>query len=193
MSQVGTIEPTPVSLLERLCDRPESADWALFVELYTPLLYDWARRLGLAQEEAADLLQEVFTLLLRKLPAFRYDPARSFRRWLRAVFLNKLREMSRGRNLLGEADRPDLDQLAAHEDWEGWIEREYRQQLVGRAVAIMRADFAETTWRACWLTVVEGRAPADVAQELGVSLAVVYQARTRVLRRLRQELKDLLD
>jgi RNA polymerase sigma-70 factor, ECF subfamily len=190
---VSTPESTPVSLLERLCSQPKAGDWDLFVELYTPMLYSWARRLGLDADRAADLLQEVFTVLVRKLPEFRYDPARSFRKWLRTVFLNKMRELNRGRDVLGDAARPAMDQLADDTPLTAWIEQEYRQQLIERAVAIMRTDFSETTWRACWETVVGSRPPAEVAAELGVSLEVVYQSRTRVLRRLRQELRDLLD
>src|SRR6516165_5071035 len=86
---------TPISLLERL-RRPASADdWTRFVKLYTPLLHRWAKRLGLDAEEADDLVQEVFAVLVRKLPEFRYDPGRRFRGWLWTVMLNKVRENKR--------------------------------------------------------------------------------------------------
>ena len=92
-----------------------------------------------------------------------------------------------------EPESSEPDQPTGIEDPERWVEKEYQQQLVRRAVAIMRSDFEETTWRACWETVVMERPAAEVAAELGVSVEVVYQSRTRVLRRLRQELKDLMD
>jgi RNA polymerase sigma-70 factor (ECF subfamily) len=57
----------------------------------------------------------------------------------------------------------------------------------------MQADFAPATWKACWETVVEGRAPEEVARELGVSENAVYLAKCRVLRRLRQELTGLVE
>ena len=72
-------------------------------------------------------------------------------------------------------------------------EVEYRQQLVRRALQIMQAEFETTTWKACWEFVVSGRPAAEVAAELGVSVDVVYGAKSRVLRRLRQELDGLLD
>jgi RNA polymerase sigma-70 factor (ECF subfamily) len=57
----------------------------------------------------------------------------------------------------------------------------------------MRAEFQLTTWRACWEYAVLGRPAAEVASELGVSAGAVYVAKSRVLSRLRQELKGLLD
>jgi RNA polymerase sigma-70 factor (ECF subfamily) len=72
---------TSVSLLERLRQPAAPEDWGRFVQLYTPLLYYWACRLGLQEQDAADLVQEVFTTLVQKLPEFAYEPDRSFRGW----------------------------------------------------------------------------------------------------------------
>lgn len=86
---------TPASLLERLRQpAPESA-WTRFVQLYTPLLFFWARRLGLRDADAADLVQDVLVLLVRKLPEFSYDRNKSFRAWLRTVTLNCWRNGAR--------------------------------------------------------------------------------------------------
>src|SRR5262245_43331242 len=92
--------PTPVSLLERLRQPADAAAWERFVELYTPCIYAWARRAGLPPDDAADLVQDVFALLVTKLPAFVYDPARhSFRGWLPTVTLNRWREQARRRQV----------------------------------------------------------------------------------------------
>src|SRR6185312_13774192 len=85
------------------------------------------------------------------------------------------------------------DQVAGPEDPEAAWEAEYRQHLVGRALSIMRADFRETTWKACWETVVSGRPAAEVAAEFGLTVGVVYAAKVRVMNRLREELQGLLD
>src|SRR5713226_9522946 len=77
---------TPATLLHRLCDQPAAGDWERFVRLFTPLLRRWAGRLGVADGEAEDLLQEIVVLLIRKLPEFRYDATKSFRAWLWTVF-----------------------------------------------------------------------------------------------------------
>src|SRR5437763_16387468 len=86
---------TPASLLERLRRPAEEAAWVRFVELYTPLLFYWARRVGLREPDAADLVQDVFALLVQKLPEFRYDRHKSFRAWLRTVTLNRWRQTQR--------------------------------------------------------------------------------------------------
>jgi RNA polymerase sigma-70 factor (ECF subfamily) len=83
------MDPTPVSLLARLRQPAATEAWPHFVRLYSPLLFGWARRLGLQDADAADLVQDVFTVLAVKLPEFRYDPRLGFRRWLRTVFLNR--------------------------------------------------------------------------------------------------------
>src|SRR4051794_39668704 len=83
---------TPVSLLDRLRQPGAQEAWTRFVQLYTPLLYSWARQAGLQEHDAGDLVQDLFVLLMRKLPEFRYDPAKSFRAWLRTVLLNLWRD-----------------------------------------------------------------------------------------------------
>ena len=82
----------PVSLLKRLRASGETKAWDQFVELYSPLLFHWARRLSTQEADAADLVQEVFAILVRKLPDFAYDPTKSFHNWLRTVTLNKWRK-----------------------------------------------------------------------------------------------------
>jgi RNA polymerase sigma-70 factor (ECF subfamily) len=185
---------TPVSLLERLKRPDEPAAWDRFVELYTPVLFGWARRLGLQAQDAADLVQEVFTVLVRKLPEFSYDRNHSFRRWLHTVTLNKWRDACRRR--AAQPGQPNEAALAgaAVPDTAGLLEEtEYRHYLVSRALEVMQAEFEPATWTACWRFVVDGRPAAEVARELGLSVNAVYLAKGRVLRRLRAELEGLLD
>jgi RNA polymerase sigma-70 factor (ECF subfamily) len=185
------MEETPASLLERLRRPDEQAAWARFVDLYTPLIYYWSRRSGLQPHDAADLVQEVFALLVRKLPEFTYDRHKSFRGWLRTITLNKWREQQRQRTLR-EVDVGWANDLPAPVGEALW-ESEYRQQVVGRALEIMRTDFRPATWKACWEVVVGGRPAPEVAAELGLTVGAVHAARFRVLARLRQELAGLLD
>ena len=86
---------TPASLLERL-RQPDAPDaWERLVLLYSPLIYSWARQVGLQETEAADLVQDVFVTLIQTLPTFEYDRRKSFRRWLRTIALNKWRDRRR--------------------------------------------------------------------------------------------------
>jgi RNA polymerase sigma-70 factor (ECF subfamily) len=185
---------TPVTLLERLRRPGEQEAWRRFAALYTPLIYYWARRAGLQQSDAADLAQDVFLHLLEKLPHFSYDPSRRFRAWLHTVTLNRLRDRARRRGertiAFGEEG---LDQVVVDEGTDALNEREYQSFLIKRALEVMRTDFQETTWKACWLHAVEGRPAAKVAAELGLTEGAVYAARFRVLARLREELRGLME
>src|SRR5205814_8154843 len=89
---------TSASLLELLRLPDQASAWGRFVKLYTPLLFFWARRLGLPDADARDLVQEIFLTLVRKLPEFRYDRAKGFRNWLRTAVLNKWRDQARRRH-----------------------------------------------------------------------------------------------
>lgn len=89
------MQRTPVSLLDRVRQPGADEAWSQFVELYTPVFYAWTRRLGLSAADAADLVQDVFTLLVEKLPEFVYDRHKSFRGWLKTLLLNKWRDHRR--------------------------------------------------------------------------------------------------
>jgi len=188
------IHTTPVTLLARLREAQSDAAWQRLVHLYTPLLFFWARRCGESEHDAADLVQEVFVALLRTLPSFQHDGRDGrFRSWLRTIMLNKLRdrkrqEVRRDNALAQHGVEPQLPDEA-----QAFWETEYHQELARRALRLMQAEFAPTTWRACWETVVQGRSTEEVATELGISENAVYVAKCRVIRRLRQELIGLVE
>ena len=161
--------------------------------MYTPLLAAWTRRLGLPQQEAADLLQDIFTVLVEKLPTFRYDPEKSFRAWLKTILLNRWRNDLRKRAHVKEQGDAGLSEVAAADDLCEFEEEEYRSYLVRRALELMRAEFQPATWKACWEFVVLDRPATEVAAELGITINAVYLSKSRVLRRLREELAGLLD
>jgi RNA polymerase sigma-70 factor (ECF subfamily) len=185
---------TPVSLLERLRQPGEQAAWARFVKLYTPLLCHWARRLGARGQDVADLVQDVFTVLVQTLPSFKHDPQKRFRGWLWTITRNKWREKGR-RCRIHSQDAGDgaLADLASPEADDGLSDADYRQYLVNRALELMKAEFQPTTWKAFLACIAGDRSAADVGAELGLSIDAVYAAKSRVLRRLRQELDGLMD
>jgi RNA polymerase sigma-70 factor (ECF subfamily) len=120
---------TPLSLLEKLQGPGDAAAWERFVQLYTPLLSHWVRRLGIHESETADCMQDVFTLLVQKLPDFRYNPALRFRGWLWTVTRNCCHERRRR-----DAPAPagGVEELAMPGDGnvaDAVAEAEYRQYL----------------------------------------------------------------
>lgn len=185
---------TPSSLLQRLRQPFEPQAWARFVALYAPMIHSWGRRIGLQEPDAADLVQDVFVTLLQVLPTFAYDRQRSFRKWLRTVTVNRWRkDHKRSGHRTVQGQDGQLEAVASSADLEEQWEVAYQQHLAHRALSLMRTDFAESTWKACWETAVAGRSAADVARELGLSIGAVYAAKFRVLNRLRRELEGLLD
>ena len=181
---------TPATLLHRLCGEPTPDDWERFVRLFTPLLRRWAVRLGVSDSSVEDLLQELFVLLIRELPEFRYDPTRSFRAWLWTVFRRAVLAWRKRQPQSGPA-LEELDELSSPDSIAEATEAEYRRYLLGRIVQIVRADFPDTTWRIFQQVAIEGRPGVDVAREFAVTVNAVYLARSRVLARLREELAGL--
>lgn len=188
------LNTTSLTLIERLGNSSDSAAWGRFVELYTPMLLAWCRRVGLSDADAADLTQTVFVALYEKLPEFRYDPARSFRAWLKTVMMNAWRNQVRKRTSQSAVDSDvDPDLIPDTDPRLQLDEAEYRSQLVGRALQLMQEHFEQNTWKACWEFVVNDRRAVDVAAELGMTENAVYLAKSRVLRHLRHELRWFLD
>lgn len=184
---------TSVSLLQRLRQPDSQAAWERFVDLYTPLIFFWAVRAGMPAQDAGDLVQDVFTTLLQKLPEFDVQRDRSFRAWLRAVTLNRWRDARRRQAVRAHTGSEALADVPAPEAAEALWEVEYRHYVVGRAVEVMQSEFQANTWNAFWAVAVEGRPAAEVAAGLGMTAAAVYVARHRVTRRLREELAGLMD
>jgi RNA polymerase sigma-70 factor (ECF subfamily) len=188
---------TSLTMLDRVRASDPDA-WRRLVHLYGPLVFAWCRRAGLGPEDAADLLQEVWGAVAAHVAAFRRTAeSGSFRGWLWTITRNKLRDHFRARAGKPAADGGSaaLARLAAVPDDEPADDpsSDAGGGLLHRALDLIRGDFEDRTWQAFWRTAVDGHAAGDVAAALGMSLDAVYQAKARVLRRLREELRGLAD
>lgn len=182
---------TSVSLLQRVQSN-EAAAWTTLVELYTPFLRYWARRCGLEGVDADDLVQDVFLKAFEKLPSFAYDANRSFRAWLRTIAINGCRERFRHQQVVGRrAGDAGLSGVTSDRELEDCWDQEHQQAILVRALELMKQEFEEKTWRACWELTVNERSAADVANELGMTANACFLAKSRVLRRLRVLLDGL--
>lgn len=180
---------TRMSLLLRLRDPRDTQAWGDFVELYAPLVYRQARRTGLQDADAADITQEVFRVVAATINQFEYDTRRGeFRGWLYRVTQNKIRDAAAGRQTPGSGDTAVHDLLAEQaaagtpDDWN----EEFRKSLLAWAYEQVRSRCEAETWKAFWLTAVEGLSGAEVAAQLGISVGAVYVAKSRVLVRLKE-------
>ena len=146
---------TPVSLLERLRQRPDPHSWRRLVELYTPLIRGWLRRNTLQASDADDLAQEVMTVVVREMPHFQHDQRPgAFRRWLRKVTVNRVRVFLRSRQGRPAAVGDNgfeavLDQLEdPHSDLSKRWDEEHDRHIVRQVLEMVEAEFEATTARA---------------------------------------------
>ena len=153
---------TSLTWLGRLMDAPDSADWRRLLDVYGPLLHAWLGRAGVPEAERDDLVQEVFLVLVQKLPQFRYDPQRSFRAWLWTILANKLQDHRRRRAVLVAVGGNALDAATEPDPTEGIDEEEYRHFLMRRALEVMQTEFQPATWKAFWECVLNERPAAEV-------------------------------
>lgn len=192
---------TSASLLERLIlVRPDAAEWQRFVELYTPLIRNWLRRQALLHQDADDLVQEVLAVVVRRLPDFRKEPRTgAFRRWLRTITVNCLRDFWRSRRKKppGTGDSDFLQVLDQLEDPASGLSQQWDQDhdrhVLRQLLEWLKPEFKESTWLAFQRVALDGATPEQVATELGLTVNAVCIAKFRVLSRLRQEGKDLID
>jgi RNA polymerase sigma-70 factor (ECF subfamily) len=196
--KAGAGQPTPLSLLERV--RSNDADaWQRLIDLYRPLVLFWCTRGGVAVDDTEDVAQGVFAAAAADLRALRHDrPGDTFRGWLRVVTRNQValhfrRNRERVRAEGGSGAWEKLASVADPLAVAGEDEQAEINQLHRRAVEQVRGEFEERTWQAFWMTAVEGRSPADLAVELATTPTAVRQAKSRVLRRLKQEMGELID
>jgi len=193
---------TSLTLLERVRSR-DSAAWQRLVELYTPLVLFWCRRAGLGPEDCQDVVQEIFAAVARGLARFRHEkPGDTFRGWIRVIARNQIglhfrRQSNRPKATGGTTAHLQLQQMPEErpqeDESDGQTDRRERDELLRRALKLIRCEFEERTWRAFWMTAVEQLPSAEVALQLQMTPGAVRQAKYRILRRLRTELGDLLD
>ena len=191
---------TPRSLLERLRDEPDDDSWKRLLNLYTPLLERWLHQSGVDGADAADLLQEVFATLVRELPSFEHNERRgAFRYWLRTILVNRVRGFWNARRTtpVPAGDRDILRELDRLEDPASDLsrlwDREHDTFLARRILEVIEKDFTSSTWHAFRRLVLEGAKPAEVAAQMGLTVNAVLLAKSRVLRRARQEIAGLID
>lgn len=196
---VNEISGTDEYLLDRLGDPADREAWVEFTSIYRPLVYRVARRLGLQDADAENLVQEVIHKVGSRLSeASSIRPENGFRRWLSTVARNAAMDVIR--SVKPDAGRGGSSvQLALREIPESReltsdvvFQRELERQAFRVAAKRIRSEFNDATWHAFWETMVNGRSCSEVAEQLGKTLGAVYTARCRVMQRLKEEVK-LLD
>ena len=190
---------TSVSLLERLTGAPTDDDWRRLDDLYRPLLRAWVARAGVPASDVDDLVQEVLLVVFRKVAGFERRGQGAFRAWLRTILANQLRDYFRGQKYrptaTGDSDvLRRLDELESPDSALSRLwDREHDEHVVASLMQRVQGDFAPVTWQAFHRYVLKDEPAAQVAAELGLPLNSVLLAKSRVLKRLRQEAAGLVE
>jgi RNA polymerase sigma-70 factor (ECF subfamily) len=121
----------------------------------------------------------------------------TFRGWLGAITRHKLCDFYQRRQRQPAAQGGSDAHRLLHEIPDGTLSNDAADaaqlsDVYHRALELIRGDFENHTWQAFWRTAVENQTPAEVASALGMSKVAVRQAKARVLRRLKQEVGDLI-
>ncbi len=194
------MDATSLSLLDRLQQAETSEHWDRLVTVYAPLLRAWIRRYDIQPSDADDLVQEVLVAVSKDVCSFDHNgrPG-AFRTWLRTILANRMRKFWRERDRRPQA-RGDSDierrisQLEdpASEMSQLW-NRQHDRHVLRQLLALSEEQFAPSTWQAFCRVAIDGEKPDLVAAELGISLNAVFIAKSRVLSRLRQEARGLVE
>jgi len=182
---------THVTLLARLAEGVDPAAWKEFHDRYADLIRSFALRYGFQPADSDDVTQSVLLSLTRSLGKFRYDPAKGkFRSYLKTLALHEIFRIIRQKDSQGkldplEAEAADSGRLAATDDVvdEQW-EMEWRRYHVRRAMRRLEPEYNERDRMAFSRYAINGHSAAETAAALGMSVDQVYQAKSRILKRL---------
>ena len=188
---------TSPTLLVRLRRTPtDEGAWQEFCRRYGRQILLWCRQWHLQEADAQDVAQTVLLTLAERMRHFDYDPAGSFRGWLRTVTLNAWRKLAAGKHRAGAGSGDSvvdrlLQTVAARDDLGAKLEEEFDRELLEQATLRVRLRVEPHTWDAFRLVALEGQSGAEAAARLGMKVAAVFVAKGRVQKMLREEIDQL--
>lgn len=194
-----SFDKTSMSLLGRARVKDDEA-WNQLVHLYGPLVQKWCRQAGLKDDDVADVFQETFQTVARKIDSFKPTKSvASFRSWLKTIVrtrtIDHIRKVTRQAEAAGgTAAHMQIAEVPDPFDDETLEQSQADDALVvQRALELIRTEFEERNWNAFIQVAMEGRSASEVAEEIGVGAQVIRQANYRIRRRLKIVLADLVD
>ncbi len=177
---------TSLTLLAKVRSGDDQA-WQRLFDIYSPLVFGRLLKRGLNEADAEEVVETVFAKVARSIDKFRRERADdSFLKWLQTITTNQLLDFYKHRKLRIVATGGSAAQAAiaetpdpfADEDWS--IDTSAKQTVLKRALELMKAEFAERTWRAFWLYVIEGKETDQVCAELDMKPGAARQAKSKV-------------
>ncbi len=194
------MQETSLSLLDRLANDGSDADWKRMIDIYRPFMFQRISTYPLLVDQAEDIVQEVLMVLVRELRTFQHQRTGSFRTFVRGIVLNQLRyAMRRAKKtplVAGQADKlaAHIEQLAdPNSEMSVDFDYQHDKAVFRHAAEIVKGEVKESTWSAFQKHAMYGEEASIVAAELGVSVNVVLLAKSRVTRRIREEIQGMVD
>lgn len=179
---------THPSLLVRLRDAKDASAWTLFLEVYTPLIYRYCRKHHLQEADAVEVAQEVLLQVNRSIGTFEYQPGRGrFRDWLGSVVRSKLSRFFRRNQPSSNEDTRELTNMPARQIDADWVDH-FHSDLLQTTLARIQSEFEDHTWQAFTRVWIKNDSATEAAKSLSMPVAMVYVAKSRVLKRLREEI-----
>ena len=193
------MEDTRKSLLLRARTGEENA-WKDLTDLYRPLIVGWLKRQGVATRDIDDLSQEILLSVVKYLPSFEHSgrPG-AFRSWLRTIVCSRTidywRAIDASTQASGASDAAAaLQQIEdPHSDLNRRWDEEHDRYVLGCLLDLVEEEFEPATLQAFRRLTLDGVSGAEAAAELGLTVPAVYMAKSRVLKRIRQEAEGLID
>ena len=196
VGNLSTFGSTSSHLISRLCARDGDA-WERLADLYGPLVYYWCRRSNLQGADAADIFQNVFVAVAAGIDKYEQREGSNFRGWLWTITRNKINDHFRRIQQQGQATggtdaQQRLAEQLGYQPQEQSDDQDLNElsALLHRGLEVVRAEFEDRTWKTFWRATVDGDSTADIAAHMGITANAVRQAKSRVLRRLRDELGE---
>lgn len=189
---------TSLSLLQRVKNNDAQA-WSLLRDLYLPLVFQWCRWSGIPDDDIPDIGQETFIAIARSIGSFqKTQEGQSFRGWLRTITNSKIADWGRRhrRNILPQGGSDALRQL--NEIPESLLDEslprlsEEQSILYARVMELMGQEFPQWYQAAFIQLVVDHKTPQEVATESGRRVSAIYNAKARILKRIREEFDELI-
>jgi RNA polymerase sigma-70 factor (ECF subfamily) len=194
------MQETSLSLLNRLANEGRDTDWQRMINIYRPFMFQRISTYPLLVDQAEDIVQEVLLVLIRELPTFHRQRTGSFRTFLRGIVLNQLRyAMRRAQKTPMAAGQyqklqQEIEQLAdPNSQVTAEFDFQHDKAVFARAAEVVRMEIKESNWRAFQKHAINGEEATVVANELGISVNVVLLAKSRVTRRIREEIRGMVD
>ena len=197
--------PTRASLINRLKDLQDQAGWQTFFDTYWKLIYGVARKSGLTDCEAQDVVQETMALVVKHIPGFTYNPALgSFKRWLLNATRWRIADQLRKRGPMVELEPPAsetnsptcVDPIERMPDpaslnLDAFWEEEWEQTLLDAAIARVKRRMEPQKYQIFDLYVRQEFSAEKLAQLYDLSIEQVYLIKHRIIAAIKDEVSRL--